>query len=169
MVLCQRRVVGVGGHGGSRISHGNTKSTSHSRTSPRLEQGTYRRPETTAESKTRHRDLVLGRLRDGTGDIPGVLMFFAGDLASISFRTALGLGRTCLAGVLQRLVFGDALSCRPAVGVGVVPAELSQSLTFGADVLVVLGIPFKIRAGPGTIRAACFIDDRDVRCNITIH
>jgi integrase len=54
-----------------RISHGNTKLTSHSRASPCLEQGPHRRPETTAETKARlgnpcrlelaenHRDLAL--------------------------------------------------------------------------------------------------------------
>ena len=82
-----------------------------------------------------HRDLVLGCLRDGTRDISGVLMLFSGDLARICIRAALLLGWTCLAGVFQRLVFGDALACRTAAWVGVVPAKLLQGLALGADVL----------------------------------
>lgn len=40
-----------------RISHGNTKLTCHSRASPRLEQGPYRRSEATSQAKAR-----LGKL-----------------------------------------------------------------------------------------------------------
>ena len=44
--------------------------------------------------------------------------------------------------------------CRPLVGIRVVAAELFQLLTFRADVLVVLSVPFKVGSGPGAIGAA---------------
>ena len=47
----QRRVVVVGGMADRRISHGNTKLTCHSSTSPCMEQRTYRGSEATAETK----------------------------------------------------------------------------------------------------------------------
>lgn len=79
-------------------------------------------------------------------------MFFAGDLAGISVRAALHLRWAGLTGMLQRLIFCDALAGGATSGVGIVSAELLQGLILLADVLVVLGVPFKTGARP---RAIC--------------
>ena len=91
------------------------------------------------------------RLGDGAGDISCVFMFFTGDFAGIGVRAAIGFGKACLAGVFESLIFGHAFAGWAPVWIGIVPAELLQRLTLGADVLVVLGVPFEVGAGPPTI------------------
>ena len=57
-----------------------------------------------------HRDRILLGLGNITGDLPGIFVFFAGDLACIGFRTALHLQWAGLASVFQSLVLGDAFA-----------------------------------------------------------
>lgn len=84
-----------------------------------------------------HRDLILLGLGNIAGDLPGVFMFFAGDLAGISFWAALHLRWAGLTGVFQSLIFGDAFACGFAVRVRIIASELLEHFTFGADILVV--------------------------------
>ncbi|MDV7269549.1 hypothetical protein RYZ20_01395 [Thioclava sp. A2] len=50
-----------------------------------------------------------------------------------------------MAGELQATIFCDALARRPSVRGGIVPAELLQLVSFGADVLIVFCIPREVR------------------------
>ena len=52
-----------------------------------------------------HRDLVLPGLRDVTGNLAGVFVFFAGNRSGICVRAAFRLGRAGLAGQFQGAVF----------------------------------------------------------------
>ena len=89
------------------------------------------------------RDLVLVCFADGARNITRVFMFFTGDLSAVCLWAAFGFGRARLAGVLEGLVLGDAFTCRSTIRIRVIPSELLQCLAFGADILVILGIPFE--------------------------
>ena len=78
-------------------------------------------------------------------------MLFTGDLARIGFWAALHLRGADLTCVFQGLVFCNALACGFTVRIRVVAPKLLERFTFGTDVLVVLWIPFKVRAGPCAI------------------
>ena len=113
-----------------------------------------------------HRDVVLLGLRYVASDLSGVFVFFASDRSCICVRAAFRLGRAGLAGQFQGTVFGSALSGRPPVWVGIVPAELLQLLALGANVLVVLGVPFEVRPAPGAVGASGLVEDGNVRRNL---
>lgn len=115
-----------------------------------------------------HRDFVLARFGDVAGDLAGVFVFLAGDRSGICLRAAFRLGRAGLAGQFQGTVFGSALSGRPPVRVGIVPAELLQCLALGADVLVVLGVPLEVRPAPCAVGTSGLVEDRDVRCDLAL-
>lgn len=100
-----------------------------------------------------HRDDVLVGLRNVAGDLAGIFMFFAADRAEVHVRAAACFRGAGLAGVRQTPVFSDALAGRPAVRIGIVPAELLQFVPLRADVFVVLRVPFEIGAGPGPVTA----------------
>lgn len=70
-----------------------------------------------------HRDRVLLGLGSIAGDLPGIFMFFTGDLSRIYFGAALHLGWAGLAGVFQSLVFGNAFACGFPVRIGIVAAD----------------------------------------------
>ena len=112
-----------------------------------------------------HRDLVLAGLRDVSGDLAGVFVFFVGDGSGICIRAAFCLGP---AGQFQGAVFGSALSGRSPARVGIVSSELLQLLAFGADILVVLGVPFEVRPGPGEVGASALVEHRHVRRDLAI-
>ncbi len=56
-----------------------------------------------------------------------------------------------------------------ALGSGLVVAPKLQRMAFGVDVLVILGIPFKISAGPASIVATGLVEDRNVWRNFAIN
>src|SRR6056297_3320320 len=73
-----------------------------------------------------------------------------------------------LTDVLQCAVAGCALAGRPPVRVRVIPAELLQPMALGADILVVLGIPFELCPRPGAVAAFGLVYNRDVRRDLAI-
>ena len=105
---------------------------------------------------------------DVAGDLAGVFVFLAGEGFGIGVRAALLFRRTGLTGQFQGAVFGPTFTGRPPVRVGMLPAELLQCLTLGADVLVVFGVPLEARPAPGAVAAAGLVEDRDVRRDLAI-
>ncbi len=103
------------------------------------------------------------------GDLPGIFMFFAGDLAGISFWAALHLRWAGLTGVFQSLIFGDAFACGFTVRIRVIAPKLLERLTFWTDVLVVLRVPFKVGAGPCAICPLCFAQHGNVGFDVAIN
>ncbi|CUH76211.1 hypothetical protein TRM7557_00769 [Tritonibacter multivorans] len=95
-----------------------------------------------------HGDDVLVCLRNVAGDLSGVFMFLAGDLAGISVRAAFCLGVASLADFFQSPIASRPLASRTSVRVGIVPAKLLQLVPLRADVLVILGVLREIGAGP---------------------
>lgn len=87
---------------------------------------------------------VLADLCGLAGDQTGVFMVLARDLSGISVGATLGVGSTGL-------------------------TNLFQGMTFWVDVLIVVGIPFKVGAGPGAVRATGFVEARDVRRDLAGH
>ena len=115
-----------------------------------------------------HRDLVLAGLGDVAYDLARVFVFLAGDRSGIGVRAAFLFRWAGLAGQFQRAVFGGSLAGWAAVRVRIVAAELFERMSFRADILVVLGVPFKVGPGPCPIGAAGFVEDRDVRCDALV-
>lgn len=116
-----------------------------------------------------HRDVVLAGLGDVASDLPGAFAFFACDLARVGIRAALGFGWADLADLFQSAIAGCSLAGRPPVRIGVVAAELLEGMTFGADVLVILSVPFEVCPGPRAIVATGFVEDRDMWRDLTIN
>lgn len=114
-----------------------------------------------------HRDRILLGLGNIAGDLTGVFMFFAGNLARICFGAAFHFGRTGLTGVFQSLILGDAFACGFTVRIRIIAPELLERFTFGADVLVVLSVPFKVGARPCAVSPACFVQHRNVGFDVT--
>ena len=94
-----------------------------------------------------HRDVILASLGNVACSLAGIFLFFAGDLAGVGVRAAFGLRGARLADFLQGAVSRCAFACGFSVRVGIVAAELLQGVTLGADVLIVLSIPFEVGAG----------------------
>ncbi len=115
-----------------------------------------------------HGDVVLLGLRDVSGNLSGVFVFFTGDRSGICVRAALLFRRAGLAGQLQGAVFGPTFTGWPPVRVGITPPELLQLLALGADVLVVLGVPFIVRPAPGAVDTVGFVEDGNMRGDLTI-
>src|SRR6056297_269680 len=115
-----------------------------------------------------HRDVVLAGLRNVSGDLAGIFMLFAGDLARLGVGAAFGFGWARLADVLQCAVTGCALAGRPPVRVRVIAAELLQFMALWADVLVVIGVPLEVGAAPGSIVTARLVYNRDMRGDLAI-
>ena len=110
-----------------------------------------------------HRDDALLGPGDVAGDLSGIFLFFTRNGSGICVRAAFCLGRAGLAGQFQGTVFRSALSGRPTVRVGIVPSERLQSLAFGADVLVVLGIPPEVRPAPRAMGSFGLVEDWNMR------
>ena len=72
------------------------------------------------------------------------LVGFTGDVSGLRFRAADFLGWTGLTGRLQGAVFLSPAGVLTPVRIGVVPAILLEGVPLGADVLIVLLIPFKV-------------------------
>ena len=96
------------------------------------------------------------------GDLTGVFVFFAGDGAGVSVRAAFCFGWARLTDQFQGAIFGDAFAVWASIGIRIVAAELLERLTFWANVLVVLRVPFEVCAAPGAVGTPGFINDRDV-------
>lgn len=75
----------------------------------------------------------------------------------------MSLGWTNLTGGLQGAVFLSATGGLTSVWIGIVASELFQRLALGADVLVILFVPFEVGSGEGAIGALRLIDHRDER------
>ena len=116
-----------------------------------------------------HRYGILFGLCDIAGNLAGVFVFFSSDLARICFRAALHLRWAGLAGVFQGLVFSDAFASRFPVRIGIVAAELLERFALRSDVLVVLGVPFKVGAEPCAVGSACFVQHRNVGFDVAIN
>ncbi len=116
-----------------------------------------------------HRDRILLCLGDIAGNLSGIFMFFACDLACVGFWAALHLRWAGLAGVFQSLVFGNALACGFTVRIGIIAPKLLERLTFWTDVLVVLRVPFKVGAGPCAICPLCFAQHGNVGFDVAIN
>ena len=101
----------------------------------------------------RHQDFILLGLGDFAGYLAGVFMLFACDLAGVRIGAALRFRKAGLAGQLQGLILGDVLAGGAAVGIGLIATELLQRLAHGADVLIVLGVPFEVGAAPSAVCA----------------
>lgn len=82
------------------------------------------------------------------GDLTGLFMFFAGDLARIGIRAAFHLRWASQTGMLQSLIRGDAFASGTAIEVRITSPQLLQGLTLWADILVVLGVPFEVGPTP---------------------
>ena len=65
-------------------------------------------------------------------------------------------------------MFGDLFFGWATIGIGIFAAERLERLALEADLLVVLGVPDQVCAGPSGISAARLVDDRDVRCTLSI-
>ena len=74
-----------------------------------------------------------------------------------------------MAGQLQSLILRDAFAGRATFWVGIVAPELLERLAFWADVLVVLGIPFEVSAGPCAILTSSLIEHWDVGFDVALH
>ncbi len=107
-------------------------------------------------------------IETAAGNLAGVFVFLAGDGSGIGVRAASLLRWPAPAGQFQGAIFCPTLAGRPPVRVGIVPAELLQCLALGADVLVVLGVPREVRPAPGAIAAAGLVEDRNVRCDLSV-
>ena len=116
-----------------------------------------------------HRDVVLFGFGNVAGNLTGVFVFFAGDLARIGIWAAFCFGWASLARQFQGAILGDAFAVWASVGIRIIAAELLERLAFWANVLVVLCVPFEVCAAPGAVRAARFINDRDVGCDLAVH
>ena len=114
-----------------------------------------------------HRDHVLLGLRDVPGDLPGVLMFLTGDLAGIRFWAAFHFRWAGLAGVLQRLIFGESFASRILVRVRVIAPKLLEWLAFRADVLFALRVLIKVSAAPCAFCTAYFVQHRNAGIDFT--
>ncbi len=112
--------------------------------------------------------MLLG-LGNIAGDLPGVFMFFAGNLAGINFWAALHFRWAGLTGVFQSLIFGDAFACGFTVRIRIIAPELLERLTFGADVLVILRVPFKIGARPCAVCPHSFVQHGNVGFDVATH
>jgi hypothetical protein len=110
-----------------------------------------------------HRDLILLNFDDVSGHLAGVFVFFESDGSKVHVGAATCLGWTGLAGKFQSAVSGGAFACWPSIRIRIVAAVLLESLSLGAVALVVLGIPFEARTGPGAIGAPSLINHRNVR------
>ena len=78
----------------------------------------------------------------------------ASSVSSINVWTALGFGWAGLADFLQGAIARRTFAGWAAVRVRVVAAELLEGVTFGADVLVVIRIPFEVSACPSAVVAS---------------
>lgn len=100
-----------------------------------------------------HRDVVLWGLGDIAGNLAGVLVFLARNLARVCIRTAFRFRWACLAGQFQCAISCGALSGRATGRVRIISSELLQSVALRADVLIVFSIPLEVGAGLGAIVA----------------
>jgi len=85
------------------------------------------------------------------GDLSDIFVFCTGDLARVGVRAAFGFRRASLADLFQGTIAGSTLAGRTSVRVRVIAAKLLKRVTFGADALVVLCVPFEVGAGLGSV------------------
>ena len=69
--------------------------------------------------------------------------------------------------MLQSLILGDAFTSGFTVRIRIIAPELLERFAFRADVLVVLGVPFKVGAGPCAIPADRFIKHGNIGFDVT--
>ncbi len=99
---------------------------------------------------------------DVAGDLTGIFVFFAGDGAEVGVWAAFYVQWTGLTGPLQCAVFGNTFAVEAAIGIGMVSSELFACRAFRTDVLVIVGVPFKIGPRPGAVGAPGFVQHRNV-------
>lgn len=92
----------------------------------------------------------------------GVLVLLAGHRTELHVRAAPVPRRAGLAVGLEGAVFAGAGQVSAAGGIGVVPAELLQLMALGADVSVVLRVPFEGGSGRHALdrRSATSLSER---------
>ena len=71
--------------------------------------------------------------------------------------------------MFQRLILRDTFAAWATVRVRVVAAELLEWLALWADVLIVLGVPFKVGTRPCAVGAAGFIQNWDMWFDLTFY
>ena len=109
----------------------------------------------------------LFRLCDVAGNMTGVFVLFARNLAGIGLWAAFHFRWAGLADVLQRLIFGESFARRITVRVRVVAPKLLEWLAFRADVLFVLRGLIELSAAPCAICTACFVQHRNAGIDFT--
>ncbi|MEP5759340.1 MAG: hypothetical protein ABJ327_08575 [Litoreibacter sp.] len=85
----------------------------------------------------------------------GVVDAETGVLATVT------LGGASLASFLQRAISRTSFARRASIWIGVIPTELPKRFTSGANVLVVLGIPFKVCTRRCAVGAPRLVDHWD--------
>ena len=98
-----------------------------------------------------HRNLVLFGFGQIPRDVTCIFVLLAGDLARISVGAEFLFGRVDLADFFQGAIARCALARRAPVRIRVIPAELFERVAFGADILIILSVPFEVCACPGTV------------------
>ena len=116
-----------------------------------------------------HRDRILLGFGNVAGDLTGVFVFFAGDGAQVGVGAAFCFRWTSLTGQLQCAVFGNTFAVGAAIRIGIVSSELFECLAFRTDVLVIIGVPFKIVARPGAVGARGFVQHRNVGIDFALN
>ncbi|MFT5631654.1 MAG: hypothetical protein ACI82I_001984 [Gammaproteobacteria bacterium] len=92
-----------------------------------------------------HRNSILLGFGDVAGDLTGAFEFFAYDGARAGVRVVFGFGWAHLTDQFKPTIFGPACRGWASNGIGVVATRLLERLTFWADVLVALGVPFNVQ------------------------
>lgn len=116
-----------------------------------------------------HRNRVFIRFGQIPGNLAGIFVFLTRDRSGVGIGAALQLGWANLTGQLQRTILRGALARRTPVRISVIPAELLERVTLGADVLIILCIPVEISARPGAIGTSGLVYHRDVRIDLALH
>ena len=115
-----------------------------------------------------HRDFVLAGLGDVTYDLAGIFVFLTSDLSRIGVRAAFGFGRTDLADLLQGPVASSAFAGRSPVRVRVIATELFELIPLGANVLIVLRVPFEVCTRSCAIGSARLVKAWNVRRDLAV-